>query len=224
MSDHQLDSASLKNDAARTESSQIWADKVDGKYDVSVERLEDRHQGELFVRLNGVILYRQKVNVSYGAAFGPDTQDVEDWQAICLEHIDRLESMSTQESCKIDEPNPFDPKRPFQGTLSTSPGSLGLPAPSLGDDARGEFMFDKVCVPDIASDPQTAATLRDKCGQEMLIRLRQGGKSNMTRCLLEGVDFPPLRIFPSGLNDTHSLRNAVQSNRFIPNYSGKRRG
>lgn len=72
--------------------SKVWIDQVDKKYDVYVAREDSKYKGTLKIELNGQLLHSQEVDISYGARFGPDIQDVHDWQNICCAFVDKLEA------------------------------------------------------------------------------------------------------------------------------------
>ena len=68
----------------------IWESTVDqGKFHCSVVRLGEYHGWlKVFdVDTNEVILERD-VDLAYDAKFGPDIDDVQFWEAICIETID----------------------------------------------------------------------------------------------------------------------------------------
>ncbi len=67
----------------------VWeAGLDDDKYQVVVERLDERH-GQLIVveSATSKTVLSEKVGLSYGAAFGPDAADIERWQQIIDEKI-----------------------------------------------------------------------------------------------------------------------------------------
>jgi len=68
----------------------IWQAELDGKYKCSVTRINKRG-GTLRVEdtESGKILLEQDVGLLYGAQFGPDVEDVEKWQGICVAVVDR---------------------------------------------------------------------------------------------------------------------------------------
>lgn len=70
----------------------IWTNQVDKKYDVYVETGETRYKGFLKIELNGKVLHSEPVDISYGAKFGPDAQDVNDWCNKCIAFVDNLEA------------------------------------------------------------------------------------------------------------------------------------
>lgn len=65
----------------------IWKDKLDGVYDVYVERLEP-YKGELVIKHGDKTLIRKSVTISYDAQFGPDGADIYEWQDMCVEFVD----------------------------------------------------------------------------------------------------------------------------------------
>jgi len=68
----------------------IWHAELDGKYRCSVTRINKRG-GTLRVEdtESGKMLLEQDVGLLYGAQFGPDVEDVEKWQSICVAVVDR---------------------------------------------------------------------------------------------------------------------------------------
>jgi hypothetical protein len=68
----------------------IWQAELDGKYRCSVTRINKRG-GTLRVEdtESGKMLLEQDVGLLYGAQFGPDVEDVEKWQGICVAVVDR---------------------------------------------------------------------------------------------------------------------------------------
>jgi len=68
----------------------IWEAELDGKYRCSVTRINKRG-GTLRVEdtESGKMLLEQDVGLLYGAQFGPDVEDVEKWQGICVAVVDR---------------------------------------------------------------------------------------------------------------------------------------
>jgi hypothetical protein len=69
----------------------LWQAILDEKYGCSVVRIDGR-QGRLVVANEETkeVLLDQLVGLSYGALFGPDTDDVASWQTICIDLIDNL--------------------------------------------------------------------------------------------------------------------------------------
>jgi len=66
----------------------IWTNVVDKKYQVQVTRTEDR-KGVLKVKLDGVVIGEEDVTISYGAQFGPDAADVNDWCDSAIKIVDK---------------------------------------------------------------------------------------------------------------------------------------
>lgn len=66
----------------------VWEAKLDGLYDCRVIRLEPC-LGELRIsRRTGELLGVGLVTFSYSAMFGPDVDDISDWQAWIMEFIE----------------------------------------------------------------------------------------------------------------------------------------
>ena len=68
----------------------IWEAKLDGKYKCTVTRFNKRG-GTLRVEDTeaGKMLLEQDVGLAYGAQFGPDIDDVDKWESICVAVVDR---------------------------------------------------------------------------------------------------------------------------------------
>lgn len=61
----------------------VWEARLDNRYEARVDRLSPR-TGRLFVidTTNGKTLVDRVVGLSYGAQYGPDVDDVDEWQRI----------------------------------------------------------------------------------------------------------------------------------------------
>lgn len=69
----------------------VWQNKLDGRYDVSVERL-DGQRGELVVMDGDKELLREVVGLFCGALYGIDASDVSAWEDRCAVFVDGLAS------------------------------------------------------------------------------------------------------------------------------------
>ncbi|MEW6635469.1 MAG: hypothetical protein AB1425_01495 [Actinomycetota bacterium] len=65
----------------------VWRSKLDGKYDVYVERTDD-YTGVLKIAMGEEVLHSEEVALAYGALFGPDVDDVADWQERAVRVVD----------------------------------------------------------------------------------------------------------------------------------------
>ena len=65
----------------------VWRSRLDGKYDVYVER-SGYYTGVLRIARGEEILHAEEVALAYGALFGPDVGDVADWQERAIEVVD----------------------------------------------------------------------------------------------------------------------------------------
>ena len=67
----------------------IWESTLDDIFECKVLRTGDR-TGQLTVKENitGQILLDKPVALSYGAQFGPDMDDVAQWQGMCVDVVD----------------------------------------------------------------------------------------------------------------------------------------
>lgn len=71
----------------------VWGTVLDGRYQIEVQRIE-HYRGELCVfdhQDGNRLLKSWTVGLSYGALFGPDVDDVNDWQERVLEFVDGLQ-------------------------------------------------------------------------------------------------------------------------------------
>jgi hypothetical protein len=69
----------------------VWGGIVDRRYISEVQRVTNQI-GQLLVfdtRTLNEIIHQQEVNLSYGAQFGPDMADIEEWKDMVLQVIDR---------------------------------------------------------------------------------------------------------------------------------------
>lgn len=66
----------------------IWNRTLDNRFKCKVSRV-DEYTGLLTVTdENDNSLLCTQVNLSYGATFGPDVFDVDDWQNMCIKAVD----------------------------------------------------------------------------------------------------------------------------------------
>lgn len=67
----------------------VWESKLDTIYNCQVTRT-DEYKGilKLTNTENDWVLVEQEVGLSYGAKFGPDVDDVAQWQEICIQAVD----------------------------------------------------------------------------------------------------------------------------------------
>lgn len=67
----------------------IWQATLDDRYDCRVDRINEAH-GHLTVTdtTDKKVLLSEEVTLSYGAAFGPDVDDVADWEVRCVQAVD----------------------------------------------------------------------------------------------------------------------------------------
>lgn len=65
----------------------VWEAGLDGCYVVSVVRLAP-YQGQLQIRKGGALVRVEPVALSYDALFGPDAEDVNQWQELALQFVD----------------------------------------------------------------------------------------------------------------------------------------
>ena len=67
----------------------VWEARLDNKYHCTVTRLSER-TGELKIvnEENKQVLLQKEVNLAFGALFGPDIDDVLDWEQMCINAVD----------------------------------------------------------------------------------------------------------------------------------------
>jgi hypothetical protein len=65
----------------------IWESTLDKKFTVWVERVAP-YEGELVISEKGKMLTIKQVTISHDAMFGPDINDIRDWEAFCIDFID----------------------------------------------------------------------------------------------------------------------------------------
>jgi hypothetical protein len=67
----------------------IWESTLDNQFECKVLR-EEARVGVLIITDNttGEDIFTRPVSLSYGAQFGPDIDDVQLWQHLCVEAID----------------------------------------------------------------------------------------------------------------------------------------
>lgn len=69
----------------------VWEARLDNKYHCTVTRVSERKgQLKIVAQENQEVLLNKEVGLSYGAIFGPDMDDVMDWEQICIETVDSL--------------------------------------------------------------------------------------------------------------------------------------
>jgi len=69
----------------------IWTCTIDeGKYFAEVERTGEYIGVLRLYRADDALLLEKPVNLSYGAKFGPDVQDINDWWELMLPHLEPL--------------------------------------------------------------------------------------------------------------------------------------
>ncbi|MBI4119112.1 MAG: hypothetical protein HY452_02520 [Parcubacteria group bacterium] len=70
----------------------VWRGKFDARYLIEVHRT-DGYNGKLFIfdhDKNDQEIFSVDVDLSYGARFGPDASDVDEWQEKALDFIDNI--------------------------------------------------------------------------------------------------------------------------------------
>lgn len=67
----------------------IWESTMDSKYDVKVIGDGD-YKGKLQIYEGEKLLMEEPVGLAYGAIFGPDIDDVAQWQERAIEFVDKI--------------------------------------------------------------------------------------------------------------------------------------
>jgi hypothetical protein len=69
----------------------VWTATLDDRYVITVSRT-DENSGSLRIvdSVSGNELHTAPVTLSYGALFGPDIDDVQEWQEIAVGVVDAL--------------------------------------------------------------------------------------------------------------------------------------
>ena len=67
----------------------IWEATIDNTFKCAVVHTED-YKGQLKVTDNaGKVLLDETVDLAFGASFGPDVDDVQAWENMCIEAVDK---------------------------------------------------------------------------------------------------------------------------------------
>lgn len=67
----------------------IWYSVLDQKYVVTVTRRDEYHAEWTISDAAGHLLKTEEVGLSYGALFGPDVGDVDEWQRQAMAYADQ---------------------------------------------------------------------------------------------------------------------------------------
>lgn len=70
--------------------SRVWESRLDGKYDVFVDRIVNEGVLKIVNIETKEVLHTEPVMLSYGAIFGPDIDDVQDWADKAIAVVDNL--------------------------------------------------------------------------------------------------------------------------------------
>lgn len=76
----------------------IWHSLLDGRYLIEVQRIDASYGNFLvFDALdNHKELFHQKVPLRFGAAYGPDVEDVYEWQEIGVKFVDGINPLTVE--------------------------------------------------------------------------------------------------------------------------------
>lgn len=85
------ESANKKPASRQKSAATIWMSTLDGRYIVAVRRLAE-YRGQFTIHDGDKLLHRERVGLAYGAIFGPDVDDVREWQEIALKVVDGLKA------------------------------------------------------------------------------------------------------------------------------------
>lgn len=67
----------------------VWEATLDDRYECQVIRTEDPYKGILLIHDGTREILREEVGLSYAAQFGPDVDDVQLWQDMCIQAVDK---------------------------------------------------------------------------------------------------------------------------------------
>ncbi|KKQ32205.1 MAG: hypothetical protein US45_C0025G0008 [Candidatus Nomurabacteria bacterium GW2011_GWA1_37_20] len=70
----------------------VWRSKLDDRYLIEAHRIDNRN-GKIFAfdhNKNDQEIFSMDVGLSYGAMFGPDVADVQEWQEKVIDFIDNI--------------------------------------------------------------------------------------------------------------------------------------
>lgn len=66
----------------------VWEAELDEKYKCKVYRMGTYNGALIITDMLGKILLQKPVTMTFGARFGPDVDDVETWQEMCVDFAD----------------------------------------------------------------------------------------------------------------------------------------
>ena len=67
----------------------VWGATIDDIYHCEVNKTND-YDGVLTIRKNNTRVFETGVKLTAGAIFGADVADVDEWEALCLEYVDNV--------------------------------------------------------------------------------------------------------------------------------------
>lgn len=67
----------------------VWEAKLDQIYQCKTERTGES-TGILKIEEDDRVLFEKPVTLSFGALFGPDIADVQEWEQTCIDFVDEL--------------------------------------------------------------------------------------------------------------------------------------
>lgn len=73
----------------------IWTSTLDGQFACEVRR-DTETTGLLTMRDGENVILSKPVLLAFGAAFGPDVDDVLDWQCACMEALEARDAPESQ--------------------------------------------------------------------------------------------------------------------------------
>lgn len=76
----------------------IWHAMLDGRYLVEVQRIDSDYGNFVIfdVQDNHKELFSKRVPLMYGAAFGPDVENVAEWQEMGVQFVDGLDPINSE--------------------------------------------------------------------------------------------------------------------------------
>jgi len=69
----------------------VWESKLDDIYNCKVSRSEP-YQGVLTIEKDGNVLFTKDVSLMYDAIFGPDVSDLAEWEDLCVNFVDGVQT------------------------------------------------------------------------------------------------------------------------------------
>lgn len=72
----------------------VWKSRLDMKWDVRVKEVVEGDETAAWLEIVDIateeVVFTKPVSLAYGAIFGPDSDDVAEWQALAVSVVDSL--------------------------------------------------------------------------------------------------------------------------------------